>query len=54
MTKISTSPRYVIDMTGTDPISLKELWGGGNSEKLGKIGYVNLRTSDRILMKFDI
>ena len=29
--KISTSPRYMIDITRTDPLSLKELggWGGG-------------------------
>ena len=29
MGKISTSPRYVIDITGTDPLSLRELGGGG-------------------------
>ena len=28
MGKISTSSRYVIDITGTDPLSLGE-WGGG-------------------------
>ena len=28
MGKISTSPRYVIDITGTDPISSGELGGG--------------------------
>ena len=28
MGKISTSPRYVIDITGMDPLSLDE-WGGG-------------------------
>ena len=28
MGKISTSPRYVIDITGTDPLSLGELGGG--------------------------
>ena len=27
MGKISTSPRYVIDITGTDPLSLGELRG---------------------------
>ena len=26
--KIVTSPRYVIDLTGTDPLSLGELGGG--------------------------
>ena len=26
--KISTSPRYVIDVTGTDSLSLEELEGG--------------------------
>ena len=29
MGKISTSPKYVIDITGTDPLSLCELEGGG-------------------------
>ena len=28
MEKIITSPRYVIDLTGTDPLSLGELVGG--------------------------
>ena len=28
MGKISTSPRYVIDITGMDPLSLGELGGG--------------------------
>ena len=28
MGKISRSPRYVIDITGTDPLSLGELGGG--------------------------
>ena len=28
MGKISTSPRYMIDITGTDPLSLGELGGG--------------------------
>ena len=36
MGKISTSPRYVIDITGTNLLSLGELGGGGNSEKLEK------------------
>ena len=29
MGKIITSPRYVIDITGTDPLSLGEFGGGG-------------------------
>ena len=28
MKKLNTSPRYVIDITGTDPLSLGELGGG--------------------------
>ena len=40
MGKISTSPRYMIDMIGTDPLSLGQLGGGGgNSEKLEKMRY---------------
>ena len=35
MGKVSTSPRYVIDIIGTKPFSLGEL-GGGNLEKLEK------------------
>ena len=37
--KISTSPRYVIDITGTDPISLGELGGGRLILKIRKIRY---------------
>ena len=49
--RISTSPRYVIDIAGLDWLSLGELGEGGvNSEKLG---IFNLRTGDQILMKFD-
>ena len=33
MGKISKSPRYVIDITGTDLLCLEELGGGVNSEK---------------------
>ena len=36
--KISTSPRYVIDITGTDLLSLGEL-GGGLIQKIRKIRY---------------
>ena len=36
MGKISKSPRYVIDITGTDPLSLGELGGSVNSKKLEK------------------
>ena len=34
MEKISTSPRYGIDITGTDLLSLRELEGRVNSKKL--------------------
>ena len=38
--KITTSLRYVTDITGTDPLSLGELGGGRvNSEKLEKMKY---------------
>ena len=40
MGRISTSPRYVTDITGQDPLSLGELGGGGNSEKLEKMRYL--------------
>ena len=55
MERISTSPRYVIDTIGPDPLSLGEL-GGCNSviEKNKKCDICNFGTSDRILMKFDI
>ena len=36
MGKISTSPRYVIDITRTDPLSLGELGGRVNSKTLKK------------------
>ena len=49
MGKIFISPRYVIDITGTDLLSLGELGG-----KLILKFIFNLRRSDRILMKFDI
>ena len=49
----STSPRYMIDITGTDPLSLGQLGGRDNSEKLEKRGIFNLRTGDRISMNFD-
>ena len=40
MGKISTSPRYVIDITLMDPLSLGELVGGRiNSEKVEKMRY---------------
>ena len=53
--KIVTSPRYVIDMTGTDPLSLGELGRGRvNSEKLVKGSIFNLRRGYWILMKFHI
>ena len=38
--KISTSPRYVINITGMNPPSLGELRGGGfNSELIRKMRY---------------
>ena len=36
MVKIIASPRYVIDITGVDPLSSGELGRGVNSEKLKK------------------
>ena len=36
MRKISTSPRYMIDIAGTDTLSLGELGARVNSEKLEK------------------
>ena len=47
------SYKYVIDIFGTDPFSLGEL-GVVYLQKLEKLRYFNLRTGDRILMKFDI
>ena len=52
--KISTRPRYVTYVTGTDLLSLGDLGGMVNSEKLEKRGIFYLRRSDRILMKFHI
>ena len=40
MGRISTSSRYVIDIIGTDPLSVGELGGGFvNSEKFEKLRY---------------
>ena len=33
MGRISTSPRYVIEITGINPLSLGELGGGGVNSK---------------------
>ena len=44
----------MIDITRTDLLSSGELLGGGNSEKIEKMRFFNLRRSDRILMTFDI
>ena len=52
--KIIRSPRYVIDITRTDPLYLGEFGRRVNSEKLEKMRYFNLRRSDRILIKFHI
>ena len=38
MEKLSTSPSYVIDITGTDPLSL-ESWGRVDFEKIRKMMY---------------
>ena len=57
MGKISTSPRYMIDITGMDPLSLEDGWGGGGgiSEKVRKNEvFLTYERSDRILMKFYI
>ena len=37
--KNKTSPRYMIDKTGTDVLSLGQMGGGVNSEKIEKIRY---------------
>ena len=50
---ISTIYRYEIDIIGMVPFSLGEL-GVVNLENFEKLRYFNLRTGDRILMKFDI
>ena len=39
MGKISTSPRYVIDITGMDLLCLGELGGGINYKKFEKMRY---------------
>ena len=39
MGKMSRSPRYVIDIIGTDPLYLGELGGRFDSEKLEKMTY---------------
>ena len=51
--KITTSPRYVIDITVTDPLSMGELGGGLILKNLKKWSIFNLRRSGRILIKFD-
>ena len=48
MGRISTSYRYVIGITGTDPFSLGEL-GVVYLEKIKKLTYFNLRTGDQDL-----
>ena len=40
MGRISTSPRYVGDITVPDPLSLGSLGGGGYSEILEKMRYL--------------
>ena len=53
MKRLSTTYRYMIDIIRTDLFSMGEL-GVVNSEKFEKLRHFNLRTNDRILMKFDI
>ena len=43
MGRISKSPRYVIDITGLNPLSLGESEGVVNSEKLEKLRYFQLK-----------
>ena len=40
MERISTSPRYITEITRPDPLSLVELGGGDNTEKLEKMRYL--------------
>ena len=40
MGRISTGPLYLTDIGGPDPVSLGELGGGSNSEKLEKMRYI--------------
>ena len=42
MGNISTSPRYVTDITGPDPLSLGELRGGVIRKNLEKMRYFQL------------
>ena len=42
MRRISTSYKYVIDIIGTDPFSLREL-GGVNLVRLEKLRYFSLK-----------
>ena len=51
MGRISTSPRYMTDMTGS---ALFGGVGGGGSNSENYKGICNFRTGDQILMKFDI
>ena len=37
MRRISTSPKYVTEITGLDLLSSVELGGGGNSERIEKM-----------------
>ena len=53
MGRISTSYNYEIDIISTHLFFFREL-GAVNCVKSEKMWYFNLRTGDRILMKFDI
>ena len=39
MGRMSTNPKYMIELTGTDLLLLGELGGGVNSEKLEEVMY---------------
>jgi len=53
MGRISTSYRYVIDIVGTDLISLEEL-GGADLEKLEKLRYFYFKSGRPDLNEIDI
>ena len=53
MRRISTTSRYVIDIIRPDLFPFGNI-GDVDVENLEKLRYVNLRTGDRFLIKFDI
>ena len=50
---IITSYRYMLNVIGMDLFILEEL-GGVDLKKIKKMRIFNLRTGERILMKFDV